>query len=149
MEREKETEKILTNKKFKSIMKKVLFSRLILFGLILLFQLSLYLLFILWLKPYFNLFLGSNVLIIFIFMIVLANSNGKNEFKIAWLVPVSIFPLFGVAMYLLYHTNGGGYKTKKKLLYLKNKTENLLQENQNHSERIKKYSEVEGISNFN
>ena len=148
MEREKETEKILTNKKFKSIMKKVLFSRLILFGLILLFQLSLYLLFILWLKPYFNLFLGSNVLIIFIFMIVLANSNGKNEFKIAWLVPVSIFPLFGVAMYLLYHTNGGGYKTKKKLLYLKNKTENLLKENANYSEKIKEFSEVEGISNF-
>ena len=99
MERVKETEKILTNKKFKSIMKKVLFSRLILFGLILLFQLSLYLLFILWLKPYFNLFLGSNVLIIFIFMIVLANSNGKNEFKIAWLVPVSIFLFLLVDLY--------------------------------------------------
>ena len=112
-------DRIFLSKKMKSIMKNFLFSRIILFALILLFQLALYLFFILWLSSYAHVLLGSNVLIVFIFMIILANSNGKNEFKIAWLVPVSIFPIFGVAMYLLYHTNGGGKRTKKRLLYLK------------------------------
>ena len=73
-----------------------------------------YLSFLLWLEPYIDVLLGSNIGIVLVFMIILANSNGKNEFKIAWLVPVSIFPIFGVAMYCLYHTNGGGIKTKQR-----------------------------------
>ena len=141
-------DEIVKSKKFQSFMKKFLFSRLVLFGLILLFQLALYVLFILWLNSYVHLLLGSNVLIIFIFMIILANSNGKNEFKIAWLVPVSIFPIFGVAMYLLYHTNGGGKKTKKRLLYLKKKTESFLPDKSTYSQKIEKYPEIKGITNF-
>ena len=141
-------DRIFLSKKMKSIMKNFLFSRIILFALILLFQLALYLFFILWLSSYAHVLLGSNVLIVFIFMIILANSNGKNEFKIAWLVPVSIFPIFGVAMYLLYHTNGGGKRTKKRLLYLKEKTESYLPDKSIYSEKIEENAEIKGITNF-
>lgn len=144
----KTIEKFLSNKKLKSIMKKFLFSRIALFAILLIVQLFLYLSFLLWLEPYIDVLLGSNIGIVLVFMIILANSNGKNEFKIAWLVPVSIFPIFGVAMYCLYHTNGGGIKTKKRLEYLKQKTESYLADKSAYEPKINEYPEVKGLTNF-
>ena len=64
----KTIEKFLSNKKFKSVMKKFLFSRIALFAILLIVQLFLYLSFLLWLEPYIDVLLGSNIGIVLVFM---------------------------------------------------------------------------------
>lgn len=81
-------------------------------------------------------------------MIYLSNCSGKNEFKLAWLVPTVIFPLFGVALYILYHTNIGGKKVGKRLAYLKEKTEKNIGTLTQVRETLSSFPDIEGIGYY-
>ena len=80
-------------------------------------------LFLIKFQPYVEIYFGSSILISTLFLMYLANCEGKNEFKLAWLVPVIIFPLFGISAYYLYHSNTGGLSQKIKLRKLKEEQE--------------------------
>lgn len=77
--------------------------------------------FIKWLSPYISFYFGGSVVVSAIFFCYLVNTPGKNEFKIAWLLPVVIAPLFGIFLYVLYHTNSGGFWLKRELKNVKEK----------------------------
>lgn len=49
------------------------------------------------------------------FMVYLVNTNKKPEFKLVWMVPVTIAPIFGVLMYLFFSINMGGIGLRKRL----------------------------------
>ena len=59
-------------------------------------------------------------------MIYLVNKEGRNEFKLAWIVPMIFVPLFSIAAYLMYHTNRGSYRHSKRLALLREQTQILL-----------------------
>ena len=48
--------------------------------------------------------------------IYVININIKEEFKIAWIIPMCLFPVFGVFMYLFVLINPGGISLRKKFL---------------------------------
>lgn len=77
--------------------------------------------FLKWLTPYISIYLGGTVIISAAFCSYLANSSGKNEFKLVWLFPVVLFPVLGIFLYILYHNNGGGKWLKKELETVKEK----------------------------
>ncbi len=77
--------------------------------------------FIKWLTPYISIYLGSRGLLSAAFCFFLVNTKGKNEFKIAWLLPVVLAPLFGIFLYVFYHNNGGGRWLKRELKKAKEK----------------------------
>lgn len=63
-------------------------------------------------ENFFNFYLGSLVLSIAIVFII-TNSKSNPSYKIAWIIPVMIFPVFGGLFYLLY--GGNKLSTREKL----------------------------------
>ena len=85
---------IKKHKKLLEIFSGVLFGRLV-FVFFLIF-LQILLIFVLTKKfsSYISFYFGGSILFSTIFMCYLSNSKGKNEFKIAWILPMVIFPFF-------------------------------------------------------
>lgn len=135
-------------RKNNKVVKKILYGRFIMIILLLFLQLTIFSLFIFALEPYLKYFIrGSNILSI-LFIIYLANCKGKNEFKIAWLLPVIILPFFGISLYFLYKINWGGHKLnlsikteeKKSIKYLKSLPES--------KEAKKLYPKIQDIASY-
>lgn len=103
-----------------NIFKRIVQSRIILTALLLLMQILLILLFILRLQQYIEYYFLVSIVLSVAFLIYLTNRQGKNEFKIAWFIPVMIFPLAGVIFYSLYLTDTGERKAKRALKRSKN-----------------------------
>ncbi len=139
---------IIKDKRVKRAIKQSVFSRVVLIALLLLTQLVLTFLVVLKLEPYIEFFLGGNLVITLIFYIYLSNLNGKTEYKLAWLLPVLILPIFGLACYILYHINGGGHLLKSKLTKLKAKTEIYTRNDDNSFKILDSFPEVRGIGYY-
>ena len=114
------------NKKRLRLFYRNVYSRLIINFLFIAVQIFLLSLFVFRLEKYLELYFGSSLIASALFMIYLVNKNGKNEFKLAWIVPMIFVPLFSVAAYLMYHTNRGSKNHSKKLKLLRNETGKFL-----------------------
>lgn len=139
---------IVKDRHGKAIFRKIVYSYFLMAFLLIAFQIFLFCLFLIKLYPYLELYLGGSIVISTAFMIYLSNCKGKNEFKLAWLVPTVIFPFFGVAAYIMFHTNLGGKKMGKRLAYLKNKTENISNSNQNINNIAEKFPKIYGLAKY-
>ena len=139
---------ILKDKRKSGIVRKFLVSKLVMTAFLLLIQIFVWILFIVRLQSYMNFFLGGNIVLSAFFMIHLSNCAGKNEFKITWLLPAVVFPLFGVSAYVLYHTNIGGAKTAKRLAFLKAQTDKLLPSRAQNEEVIRAFPQVKDIQHY-
>ena len=82
-----------------------IYSKLLFIGLMILAQMVFYVLLFVKLTEGGKYMAIASMALSVSFLIYLANSKGKNEFKMAWLVPVIIFPLFGIFLYLICHKN--------------------------------------------
>lgn len=139
---------LIKDKHGKEIIKKILFSRVVLTFLMLLIQILIFLLFVLQLSSYIEYYFAGSVLFSTAFMIYLSNCRGKNEFKIAWIVPLVIFPLFGIGAYIMTHTNRGGRKVKSQLSKIKKETEVFLPDFSNFHHLLENYPEIQGLGNY-
>lgn len=94
-------------------------SHLFLILFLLLVQFAFYIFLCLKIVPYTRfMFLGNEILGV-IFVCFLVNSSGKNEFKLAWMLPVIALPIFGISMYFLTKHNTGWTRIKRKLIKTK------------------------------
>ncbi len=84
---------------------------------ILLLQVSLYLFFII----KFSSFLFAEIVFgaSFLFLIYLSNCEGRNEFKLAWILPTFLFPFFGISIYIYTKMSERNSKLRKKLRRLR------------------------------
>lgn len=146
---EKTTGKTLKRPRF-NLAKKLIYSRILVTFLLILLQLVGIVLVIVKLRHYAEYFFGGSILMSFMFMIYLANCPGKNEFKLAWILPMIIFPFFGISVYLVYQLNMGGYLTKKRLAQIKRNTENLVPAHVKGSadSLLEAYPDVCGIGHY-
>jgi cardiolipin synthase A/B len=108
------------------VIKSIIYGRVVLIFLLLAIQLFLFLAFFIWLEPYTKYLFGSGVIVSLIFLIYLSNSNGKNEYKMAWMLPVMALPLFGIGLYILAHFEDMPKKIKKELKLWKQEKEHIL-----------------------
>lgn len=90
-------------------------SHLFLIVFLLLVQFAFYIFLCLKILPYTKYVLVGNEIVSVIFVCFLVNSKGKNEFKLAWMLPVVAFPIFGISMYVLTKHNTGWTRIKRKL----------------------------------
>lgn len=141
-------EMITGNEKFRSFIQRVVYSRLIFTFLLILFQIFLFIIFILKLQPYIEYLFGGSILLSFGFMVYLANSQGKNEFKMAWMLPLILFPLFGIATYIFYRTNPGGKHTRKNVLKIKNIADNSILPDDKSKDVLNAYPEISALGNY-
>ena len=139
---------IIRDQHARSIIRKSVYSRVVLNFLLIALQIVVFVLFLSKLKPYVEFYFGGSILLSTCFLFYLSNCHGKNEFKLAWLVPVVIFPLFGISAYFLYHTNTGGLKQKHRLNELKSITNNFLPEKKEITEIFEKYPQAQGLCKY-
>jgi len=117
---------IIKNKKRLKLFYKSVYSRLIINFFFIAIQIFILALFLFHLEKYLEVYFGGSIIISAGFMIYLVNKEGRNEFKLAWIVPMIFFPLFCISAYLMYHTNRGAHKYSEKLSRLREQTEILL-----------------------
>ena len=132
----------------KAVIRHIVFSKVIFTFLLIALQIAFFILFLLRFKSSLEIYFGISLAITGLFMVYLSNTQGKNEFKIAWMLPLLVFPLFGVAAYLLYHLNRGGYKLSRRLADLKKRTEACLPSEARAQELLKNFPAVEGIGRY-
>jgi len=82
--------------------KSILFSRAVVMALMLLVQILVLLLFIARLSRYFAVLYGGFVLLSVVVAVSLVNARGNPSYKMAWLIPILLLPLFGGVLYLLF-----------------------------------------------
>ena len=117
---------IIKDKKRFKIFHRNVYSRLIINFLFIAIQIFILTVFIVRLENYLKLYFGISIILSASFMIYLVNKKGKNEFKLAWIVPMIFVPLFSIAAYLMYHTNRGAHRHAIRLSQLREETEILL-----------------------
>ncbi len=139
---------IIQDKHGKAVFRKSIYSRIILNFFLIAVQIAIFTVFLLEFQSKLELYFGVSLILSTSFIIYLSNCGGKNEYKIAWLLPTIIFPLFGVSAYILYHTNLGGRKIRKKLAVLKEKTKSCLPSKEASLELLKKYPEMQGLGTY-
>ena len=80
----------------------ILFGRFMIILLLLTIQFSTLFLLGRFLNPFLKYFVNGFDILSFIFIIFLVNSNSTPEFKLAWMIPVAVVPVFGVLFYLFF-----------------------------------------------
>ena len=96
--------------------KKVVFSRVLLVSFLLLAQMALFLTFILRLSQYFAVMYGCFVVIsILVTLHIISDDSVNPMYKLAWIIPVLIFPLFGGLFYIMCGNNHLGKKLTQRL----------------------------------
>jgi len=139
---------IMKDRQGSKFIEKTVYSRMLLTLLMVVLQLAFMTFFILRLQQYIEYYFIVSIVVSAGFMIHLTNTLGKNEFKIAWIVPVLIFPIVGVGAYLIYHTNAGGRKAKKALQKSQNATFELLPEKTVTDPIREKYSGIGDLQTY-
>ena len=114
------------NKRRFKLFYRSVYSRLIINFFFIALQISLLILFVIRLQKYLEVYFGASLVLSASFMIFLVNKKGKNEFKLAWIVPMLVLPLVSIAAYLMYHTNRGSKRQSKRLAELRSETEACL-----------------------
>ncbi|MCQ2611301.1 MAG: cardiolipin synthase [Treponema sp.] len=126
----------------------LLLGRVVLIAAGLLAQFALLIILFLSLENVLTIYLGSGVLISIIFLCYLVNIPGKNEFKIAWLLPVLIAPIFGIILYVLYRTNTGGIRLGHQLNSVKQKSRAVLP-SQNENQKItQQFPQIKDLADY-
>ncbi len=94
---------------------KFLFNRAFLFGIAILVQLVALTVMLYRFQRYFVLFYGLSTFISLVVVILIANGRSKPGYKIAWIIPILLFPIFGGLFYLMFGGSRLGARTRKKM----------------------------------
>lgn len=83
------------------------------------------------------------------FIISIVNSKENPAFKLAWMIPLCAFPVFGAALFLFVWINPGSHGLKQKLKKRIDETAGLLKTNLRIREKLKEESsDLQGISHY-
>ncbi|NLJ16871.1 MAG: cardiolipin synthase [Clostridiales bacterium] len=94
---------------------RILTSRLVVTSVLIALQLLILALLMSFLKSYYYAFNILFILISIIVVVVIVNRNGNPNFKIAWIVPILMFPVFGGFFYLFFGRTHLSRKNQSKL----------------------------------
>lgn len=83
-------------------LKKLLFSRALIVSILVAGQILILLLFILRLSRYFAAMYGVFMLLSAVVTLVVVNKEVNPSYKLAWIIPIMMFPLFGGLFYLIF-----------------------------------------------
>lgn len=89
----------------------ILFSKIPIVAVLILVQVGILLSAILYFSSHFTYFYGFSILLSILAVLWVLNSEDNPSYKLAWVIPIVLFPIFGGLFYLLF----GGNKTSKKI----------------------------------
>lgn len=135
------------HRRFKPL-KTLIFSRIFIVCLLLILQATFFAVPLYFFYPYMRYVFQFGFTISLLFSFYLVNSPGKNEFKIAWLIPVLIMPVFGILLYLFFKMNRGGSRLSKNLSKIKTFSLPFMADISSHNKTLSSYPKVKDISNY-
>lgn len=129
-------------KRFINCVFKIVFSRTLIIILMLLLQILVLLGSFKWLGQYLG-FIWEGMSFLGAFLIIyIINKDEPAEFKLSWIIPICLFPVFGALIYLFVAGNFGGIGLKAKLWQCMKETEGLLSTSEDTQEAVKKQPAV-------
>ena len=140
--------RILRNERSKRFARQFFFSRTVLTLIALAIQLGLLLFFLINLSNRIEVYLSSSVFLSIGFMIYIANNKSKNEYKIAWIAPVALFPIVGITCYFLYHIDSGAKKLKKQIKQINADMSVYLPKKEDAEKVLARHPEFENIGRY-
>ncbi len=126
----------------------LVYSRFLLALSLILVQIAYYVYLCLRLTPYSHFLVGLNFVISVAFILYLVNSSQKNDFKLVWLIPVLIFPIFGISTYFFTKHNYGKRKVEKKLLKAKEITNRFTQGAKHDKKTECAFPEIQDLAHY-
>ena len=102
---------------------------------------------------YFIIFYIICSLLSLLFVLHIVNSNANPGYKIAWIIPIMLFPIFGLFLYLLFGGNQLNKRQKEKMknIYYKQfkyKDNHNIVMNELRYENLSAYNQVKYISDY-
>ncbi len=133
------------HRRFKTL-KTLVFSRILIVVILLIIQIALFATpFFLSIK-YQHYFFQASIIVSLLFCFYLVNSPGRNEFKIAWLIPVLILPFFGIALFFMFKSNIFGTTFSRRLKKIKDYSRPFLEDISNEEKALSIYPKTKDIS---
>ncbi|MFY9323989.1 MAG: cardiolipin synthase [Syntrophomonadaceae bacterium] len=117
---------------------KNLFSRVVIFSLAILIQLAVLVLVIWKFSSYFVFFYAICALASLAAVLIIVNSRSNPAYKIAWIVPIMLFPIFGGLFYLMFGGNRTSQKSKTKMQLIGTKIAHALGQDLETIEQLEK-----------
>jgi len=115
---------------------RLLFNRVVLVGAAILIQ-ALALIIVIW--RFSNYFVYFYAVCLFLSMLVvfrILNDKNNYAYKLAWIIPIMMFPIFGGLFYLMFGGNKSSKKDKCKMCGIVNKMQNYLEQDSGILQRL-------------
>ena len=114
----------------------LIFSRMTIVGMLILLQVGMILSVIWKLSNYFIYFYAGCVVISVIVVIHLVSKNVNPSYKLAWAIPIMLFPVFGGLFYIIAGNNRLGKSFRKRLAEIHHRTVPFLQQDETIMEEL-------------
>ena len=115
---------------------KIIFSRTTLAVVSILLQLFIIATAYQYFNDYIPMLFGIFTLISLSVVIYILNSKQNPAYKITWIIPILVFPVFGVLAYWFIHTQPGGKRINNKLMKIRESTKQYLVQDENIKKMI-------------
>lgn len=106
----------------------ILFHRCVLVGFALVLQVAALIVILLKFQSYFVYFYGFCVLLSLIIVLRIINGRSNPGYKIAWIVPILLVPIFGVLFYLMFGGNRLSPRVKRKMQRIQQRLDDALRQ---------------------
>ncbi|NLV22162.1 MAG: cardiolipin synthase [Syntrophomonadaceae bacterium] len=115
---------------------KNIFSRVVLFGFAIFIQLFVLVLVIWKFSSYFVIFYAICAVASLVAVLVILNGRSNPAYKIAWIVPILVFPIFGGLFYLMFGGSKSSKRNQRKMLTIGEKMSATLNQEQTVASRL-------------
>ncbi len=122
-----------------------LFSRLVIVGLLIALQAVFLVVFIWRLSSYFVFLYGALLVLSILVTLWLVNKNDNPSYKLAWIIPIMTFPMFGGLFYLFFGNTHVSKKMTSGMVRVAKRTLPLLKQDESLGEKLGKLDK--GIQN--
>lgn len=116
--------------------KTIIYGRTLIVILAFLIQLAFFIVGYLWLREYSYVLNGIFIVINIIVVLHLFNENGTPDLKLVWMLPISIFPVFGALFYLYITTQAGTRMLRRRLRVLFGHTKKYISQDETVRKRL-------------
>ena len=132
---------------------KLLFHRIVFIGLLIFVQAFILIFIILRFNNYFIYFYSASAILSMIVVIWIVNNRSNPSYKIAWMIPIFLFPIFGGLFYLMFGGSSLTRRQKKRMKQIGQKVAQSMNQNDCMSEEFKNkdrdaYNQSQYIANY-
>ena len=136
-------------KKYLNILLKIVFSRTMITLSLLLLQIGWLFAIFSWLRDYSEMFLALMLLLSAVLLVYIINRDETPEFKLTWVIPICVTPVFGGLLYLFVMSNAGHMGLKKRIEQRQTEAEGFMKTKEETWEKIgREDAHMAGISHY-